>query len=102
MPVPSNAPAQSVASTNEPWYIPVQRIIAESNVELLNAEAEELEGDCITLPHDENEDTPTFSFVVDRNGAEAVRMMECPLDIEQALYLVRRVRDGRMNMVTSL
>ena len=71
-------------------------------MELLNAEAEELEGDYITLPNDENEDAPTFSFVVDRNGAEEVRMMECPLDVEEALCLVRRVRDGRMNMVAAM
>ena len=36
----TNAPAQSIASTDEPRYIQVQRIIAESNVELLNAEAD--------------------------------------------------------------
>lgn len=104
VPAPSfvSSNASSTQDSHEPGYIRVQRIIAESNVDLLSTEAQPLEGDFVQLPEDEPEEIPTVSYTLDHERGEDFRSMECPMDVEEALCLVRRVRDGRFNMVSAM
>ena len=58
-------------------------IIKNSNVDLLSQQAQDINGDFVPLPEEQEEEIPTFSYVMDK----------------EALCLARRIRDGRMNLI---
>ena len=85
-----------------PAYIRMQQIIERSDVELLATRASALEGDFVVLPDEPEEDAAQMTYVLDNHGDEDIRSSICPLDVEEALCLVRRIRDGRMNLIQSM
>ena len=77
-------------------------IIKKSNVDLLSQQAQEINGDFVSLPEEQEEEFPTFSYAMDKDGDDDVRTSICPMDVEEDLCLVRRIRDGRMNLIHAM
>lgn len=92
----------AAANLNEPAYLRMQKIIDDTNLDLLSKRAQELHGEFVQLPDDISESTPRVSFVVDKEGYHETTAMLCPMDVDEALCMVRRFRDGRMNMIGAM
>ena len=99
---PMTTPQPQAVNVEVPAYLRMQRIIEESGVPLLLQQSRGLHGDYVELPEEFVEEPPLLSYVVDTEGAEESHSFVCPLDVEEALCLVRRVRDGRMNLVNAM